>query len=1288
MSLRKKYNNGISLIVLIFIFIFTNGCFPDYNSGINKIHYDESNNLKRAGFWDLNASIYISGDGGWAAVATTEPWCSGSGTWNDPYVIENVTINGQNSSKCIDIFNSNVFFIIRNCTVYNSSTVTYSAGIFLYQVDNGQLIQNNCSSNNRNGIMLRDSNNNTIIQNTANYNGDNGIRLLYSNNNKILENEMIDNVNNGIVLVGGDDNLISQNTAFKNTYGIIISFSNYNNITGNKCYNTSSGGVTAYQECTYNIISENSISNSTQMGIYLSYDSVQNSIFENNISKSKIHGIYLLNNGNNSIINNVINDNDDGIQLTNSDYNEIKDNIIFNNEYEGIQLSNCYNNEIKANCIYDNDIGIQVENGQFNRLIENILVNNTNDGIRLFNQAHNNTIDNNTFENNTNGISINYGDMNVVIENKIGNNLNGLKLSDIDKNKINRNTINNNTQYGIWLTDNSNNNSVSDNLIQNNSIYGIYIEQSDCDKNLFFKNYLLNNSKHSLDLGTNTYWNNSIIGNYWDNYTGSDSDLDGIGDIPHNITLSPLVQDFLPIYEDPFHDGSPILIDDTGPIKQTWQYASTREWCSGSGTFDEPYIIEKLVINGNQSSSCIEIRNSQKFFIIRYCIVFNSTDFISPFFHGGIKLERTMNGTIYDNNCSNNLGGGIELWFSDNNTIIKNAISTSNRGINLLQSHNNTISMNSVSNNNYNGIVVSGSNNITLLLNTISNNTWSHGIVIDNCNRTIISNNKISDNDYRGINLQESNNSTLLANIVSNNSFRGINLYNSDSSVVNNNTISNNLREGIELYENCHNNLIFKNYFINNAGNARDNGTNNRWDNGTIGNYWDDYPGYDLDDDGIGDDPYNISGSAGSKDYLPIWDDGDSITPSIIISSPNDNDIFEESPPSFTVVITDLNLDTMWYTLDDGLTNTTFSTNETIDQTIWDSFGSGNIGIGFYANDTARNIGFTEVIVIKDIDFQHIAIISPTDNETFGTNAPSFIVEIFDQNIEMMWYTLDGGLTNTTFSMNESINQILWDSFGSGDVTIEFYSNDTLGHIGYASVTVEKDIDAPIITIHNPTQNELFGTLSPQFFNISIIESNLDDMWYTLDNGITNISINDISGAIEQTEWENLGTGSIIIIFYGNDTLGHIGNASVNIEKDIDVPIITINNPSQNQIFGAIPPIFNISITELHLDEIWYTINGGTTKYMITTTSDFINQTIWDSLADGTITIRFYANDEVGNEAYAEVFIDKDTTVTSEGPDMLLIVIIISIVGGISVVAVVLYLLMRKRKLSTRQLET
>lgn len=62
-------------------------------------------------------------------------------------------------------------------------------------------------------------------------------------------------------------------------------------------------------------------------------------------------------------------------------------------------------------------------------------------------------------------------------------------------------------------------------------------------------------------------------------------------------------------------------------------------------------------------------------------------------------------------------------------------------------------------------------------------------------------------------------------------------------------------------------------YFANPSGiNAEDNGNLNVWDNGVIGNFWHDYVGTDGNGNGIGDTPYNVSGSSNSKDNFPLME--------------------------------------------------------------------------------------------------------------------------------------------------------------------------------------------------------------------------------------------------------------------------------------------------------------------------------------------------------------------------------------------------------------------------------
>ena len=115
--------------------------------------------------------------------------CNGSGTYSDPYIIEDLEIDGGGLGNCILIENSDVYFRIERCTLYNSGLYSY-AGIYLSYVNNSHLIDNNCSNNNK-GLKLENCNNNTISGNIANNNNNYGIYLHGNcNNNTVSENSV------------------------------------------------------------------------------------------------------------------------------------------------------------------------------------------------------------------------------------------------------------------------------------------------------------------------------------------------------------------------------------------------------------------------------------------------------------------------------------------------------------------------------------------------------------------------------------------------------------------------------------------------------------------------------------------------------------------------------------------------------------------------------------------------------------------------------------------------------------------------------------------------------------------------------------------------------------------------------------------------------------------------------------------------------------------------------------------------------------------------------------------
>ncbi|MHA1986926.1 MAG: beta strand repeat-containing protein, partial [Promethearchaeota archaeon] len=382
----------------------------------------------------------------------------------------------------------------------------------------------------------------------------------------------------------------------------------------------------------------------------------------------------------------------------------------------------------------------------------------------------------------------------------------------------------------------------------------------------------------------------------------------------------------------------------------------------------------------------------------------------------------------------------------------------------------------------------------------------------------------------------------------------------------------------------------------------------------------------------------------------------DNTSPSIVINSPNDNDVFSATAPLFDVTITDGNLDTMWYFIEGSSVNRTFLVNEQFNQNDWDAIVNGTLTtITFFANDTFGNENSQPVYIYVDRLVPSITVNSPIPNQLTGISPPSYDVTITDGNLDTMWYQLVGGTGNITFIANGIIDSGQWSLFGNGFVTIIFYANDTLGNTNSSQVTVIKSIDVPQIIINSPLGGQVFDATAP-YFNVTILESDLDTSWYTINNGITNITFtgNNTLIQIDQNNWTAHSDGSFFLIIYANDSSSNIGSQQVSIVKDVIIPSITINSPSNNDIFGSIAPTFDVIITDGNLDTMWYFIEGSSVNRTFSGNEQF-NQNDWDVIANGTLTtITFYANDSAGNinSLSRSIYVDRlSPSITINSPN-------------------------------------
>ncbi len=208
---------------------------------------------------------------------------SGAGTEENPFIIQNWVIDASTANG-IEIRNTNMYFIIRNCTI--SGSASYN-GISLYNVDNGK-IENNTITGNVRGIALDQSSGNTISRNTISGNSQYSIHIWYSPNNTATGNTVHGNGICGIAVDFSSNTNIINNTIFDNEqYGVNIDSSVGNVFTGNNITGNEVGMFLGFD--TSNTLTNNTVSDSERgISIFASANIITGgSVFGND------YGIYL-----------------------------------------------------------------------------------------------------------------------------------------------------------------------------------------------------------------------------------------------------------------------------------------------------------------------------------------------------------------------------------------------------------------------------------------------------------------------------------------------------------------------------------------------------------------------------------------------------------------------------------------------------------------------------------------------------------------------------------------------------------------------------------------------------------------------------------------------------------------------------------------------------------------------------------------------------------------------------------------------------------------------------------
>jgi parallel beta-helix repeat protein len=164
-----------------------------------------------------------------------------------------------------------------------------------------------------------------------------------------------------------------------------------------------------------------------------------------------------------------------------------------------------------------------------NSLVVGNTVTNTHCGIS-FQNSNNNAVSGNIVTSNGRGVELILSQNNLVSRNYAANNDNGIVIEN-QNNHILDNVATNNNDAGIYLYT-ATLNEVTGNNITNN-VRGMHLVS--CTDNTINGNNFVGNTVQVDSESSENNWSSAQQGNYWGDYTGLDSNQNGVGDTPYVI---------------------------------------------------------------------------------------------------------------------------------------------------------------------------------------------------------------------------------------------------------------------------------------------------------------------------------------------------------------------------------------------------------------------------------------------------------------------------------------------------------------------------------------------------------------------------------------------------------------------------------------------------------------------------------------------------------------------------------------------------------------------------------
>jgi parallel beta-helix repeat protein len=193
------------LIIMLILSFFVHTLWMDSRESSDLIPYA----VNESSHYTNHDPIRIHGNAGFTSGAYP-----GSGTENNPYVIENYKIIAGCDDPAIEIRDTDVYFVIRNCRV----SMDFGMAVMFYDVVNGYI--DSCEITGG-SIEFHNSNHCEIVDCTIEQFECETISILFSVDCVISENT-IQHCQTGIFLLGTNDSLVHNNFLNENSVATFL----------------------------------------------------------------------------------------------------------------------------------------------------------------------------------------------------------------------------------------------------------------------------------------------------------------------------------------------------------------------------------------------------------------------------------------------------------------------------------------------------------------------------------------------------------------------------------------------------------------------------------------------------------------------------------------------------------------------------------------------------------------------------------------------------------------------------------------------------------------------------------------------------------------------------------------------------------------------------------------------------------------------------------------------------------------------------------------------------------